>query len=102
MQCKQYIHKYSFLLILLDIFTTLFCDIYFTHTTRLYTNAMRSLGVVIMGFMFMMILQQQMIHAQEFSPAPAPIGPVSDGSAVDQGVAYLLLLLALAVTYLVH
>uniref|UniRef100_A0A175YJV7 Uncharacterized protein n=1 Tax=Daucus carota subsp. sativus TaxID=79200 RepID=A0A175YJV7_DAUCS len=62
-------------------------------------KSMRSLALVILGFMFMMLVQQQVVQAQEFSPAPAP---VSDGSAIDQGVAYLLLLLALAVTYLVH
>ncbi|MBA0722631.1 hypothetical protein Golax_003290 [Gossypium laxum] len=33
------------------------------------------------------------------SPAPAPS---SDGTAIDQGIAYILLLLALAITYLIH
>ncbi|MBA0810315.1 hypothetical protein Gohar_002319 [Gossypium harknessii] len=35
------------------------------------------------------------------SPAPAP-APSSDGTAIDQGIAYILLLLALAITYLIH
>ncbi|KAI4347137.1 hypothetical protein L6164_007980 [Bauhinia variegata] len=36
-----------------------------------------------------------------FSPAPAP---TSDGigTAIDQGIAYLLMLVALAVTYMLH
>ncbi|XP_061337887.1 arabinogalactan protein 41-like [Gastrolobium bilobum] len=39
------------------------------------------------------------VHAQ--TPAPAP-APTSDGSSVDQGIAYVLMLLALVLTYLVH
>ncbi|XP_057416630.1 arabinogalactan protein 41-like [Lotus japonicus] len=39
------------------------------------------------------------VNAQ--TPAPAP-APTSDGSAVDQGVAYVLMLLALVLTYLIH
>ncbi|KAK4363826.1 hypothetical protein RND71_019067 [Anisodus tanguticus] len=34
-----------------------------------------------------------------FAPAPAP---ASDGTTIDQGIACVLMLLALAVTYLVH
>ncbi|WOG88629.1 hypothetical protein DCAR_0207864 [Daucus carota subsp. sativus] len=37
--------------------------------------------------------------AQSSAPAPAP---TSDGTSVDQGVAYLLMLLALVLTYLIH
>ncbi|KAI6679584.1 hypothetical protein NL676_033465 [Syzygium grande] len=33
------------------------------------------------------------------SPAPAPS---SDGLAIDQGIAYLLMLVALALTYIIH
>ncbi|KAM3379851.1 hypothetical protein P3S68_012265 [Capsicum galapagoense] len=40
------------------------------------------------------------IQAQKrFAPAPAP---ASDGTTIDQGIACVLMLLALAVTYLVH
>ncbi|KAJ6972459.1 hypothetical protein D5086_025996 [Populus alba] len=35
------------------------------------------------------------------SPAPAP-APTSDGTSVDQGIAYLLMLVALVLTYLIH
>ncbi|CAJ2676480.1 hypothetical protein L195_g023738 [Trifolium pratense] len=37
------------------------------------------------------------VNAQ--APAPAP---TSDGSSVDQGIAYLLMLLALVLTYIIH
>uniref|UniRef100_A0A0D9ZVS8 Arabinogalactan peptide 16 n=1 Tax=Oryza glumipatula TaxID=40148 RepID=A0A0D9ZVS8_9ORYZ len=33
--------------------------------------------------------------------APAP-SPTSDGTSVDQGIAYLLMIVALVLTYLIH
>ncbi|KAK8956447.1 Arabinogalactan peptide 16 [Platanthera guangdongensis] len=43
----------------------------------------------------------QLALGQEPGPAAAP--PMSnDGKAVDQGVAYVLMLLALLLTYLIH
>nr|GEU32508.1 retrotransposon protein, putative, Ty1-copia subclass [Tanacetum cinerariifolium] len=39
--------------------------------------------------------------AQDFAPSPSPL-PSNDGAAIDQGIAYILLLVALAITYLVH
>ncbi|KAL1318792.1 hypothetical protein HN51_071085 [Arachis hypogaea] len=39
------------------------------------------------------------IDAQPLAPAPAP---TSDGISVDQGVAYVLMLLALVLTYIIH
>ncbi|KAK9269716.1 hypothetical protein L1049_001494 [Liquidambar formosana] len=51
---------------------------------------------------FMMLLLLQLSHGQGVAPTPAPQGPVSDGTAIDQGIAYFLLLLALAITYLFH
>ncbi|XP_006647136.1 arabinogalactan protein 16 [Oryza brachyantha] len=33
--------------------------------------------------------------------APAP-APASDGTSVDQGIAYILMLVALVLTYLIH
>ncbi|CAK9139338.1 unnamed protein product [Ilex paraguariensis] len=35
------------------------------------------------------------------TPAPAP-APASDGTSVDQGIAYVLMLVALVLTYLIH
>lgn len=39
------------------------------------------------------------INAQVLAPAPSPS---SDGIAVDQGIAYVLMLLALLLTYIIH
>ncbi|CAN6541100.1 unnamed protein product [Malus baccata var. baccata] len=39
------------------------------------------------------------IDAQSLAPAPAP---TSDGVAVDQGIAYGLMVLALLLTYIIH
>ncbi|XP_023644353.1 arabinogalactan peptide 22 [Capsella rubella] len=38
-------------------------------------------------------------HAQSSSPAPAP---TSDGTSIDQGIAYVLMMVALALTYFIH
>ncbi|KAL8556614.1 hypothetical protein ACS0TY_004171 [Phlomoides rotata] len=43
-------------------------------------------------------VQGQGGHAA-FAPAPAP---TSDGTAIDQGIAYGLMLLALVLTYIIH
>ncbi|KAK8547178.1 hypothetical protein V6N13_097897 [Hibiscus sabdariffa] len=47
----------------------------------------------ILGLLFMALLQFSYGQSLDLSPAPAP---TSDGTAVDQGIAYVLLLLALA------
>ncbi|CAB4288328.1 unnamed protein product [Prunus armeniaca] len=39
------------------------------------------------------------INAQTLAPTPAP---TSDGVAVDQGIAYVLMVLALLLTYIIH
>ncbi|EEF48277.1 conserved hypothetical protein [Ricinus communis] len=44
----------------------------------------------------------QIGYAQTMAPSPAAEGPSSDGNSIDQGIAYVLLLVALAVTYLFH
>ncbi|KAL4599009.1 hypothetical protein ACB092_11G095600 [Castanea dentata] len=41
------------------------------------------------------------IVVEAHSPAPAP-APTSDGTSIDQGIAYVLMLLALVLTYLIH
>ncbi|KAI3422986.1 uncharacterized protein J3R85_011511 [Psidium guajava] len=38
-------------------------------------------------------------QAQSLAPAPAP---ASDGTSIDQGIAYVLMLVALVLTYLIH
>ncbi|XP_074587767.1 arabinogalactan protein 20-like [Curcuma longa] len=39
------------------------------------------------------------VVAQAQAPAPSP---TSDGTSIDQGIAYVLMLLALVLTYLIH
>ncbi|CAM8971071.1 hypothetical protein QQ045_030376 [Rhodiola kirilowii] len=39
------------------------------------------------------------VQAQSQAPAP---GPTSDGTSIDQGIAYMLMLVALILTYLIH
>ncbi|XP_073025062.1 arabinogalactan protein 41-like [Primulina eburnea] len=38
-------------------------------------------------------------HSQTFAPAPSP---TSDGTTIDQGIAYVLMLVALVLTYIIH
>ncbi|CAK8534058.1 unnamed protein product [Lathyrus sativus] len=42
-----------------------------------------------------------MAHAQNLDLSPAP-APTSDGTAMDQNIAYFLMLLALVITYMLH
>ncbi|WOG92872.1 hypothetical protein DCAR_0312149 [Daucus carota subsp. sativus] len=49
--------------------------------------------------LFSALLLLPAINAQ--APAPAP-APSNNGAALDQGIAYVLMLLALAVTYIIH
>ncbi|KAB2061233.1 hypothetical protein ES319_A10G072500v1 [Gossypium barbadense] len=39
------------------------------------------------------------VEAQSAAPAPSP---TSDGTSIDQGIAYILMLVALVLTYLIH
>nr|GLL27746.1 Arabinogalactan peptide 20 [Ipomoea trifida]GMD01821.1 Arabinogalactan peptide 20 [Ipomoea batatas] len=48
-------------------------------------------------FAIVLALAIPSINAQ--APAPAP---TSDGVAIDQGIAYALMLVALAITYIIH
>lgn len=63
-----------------------------------------SFGVVaIIAILYAVVLP--MAHATRLAPAPAPAPApalTSDGTAIDQGIAYGLMLLALVLTYLIH
>uniref|UniRef100_A0A6N2N010 Uncharacterized protein n=1 Tax=Salix viminalis TaxID=40686 RepID=A0A6N2N010_SALVM len=48
-----------------------------------------------------LVLPLVSLSVEAQSPAPAP-APTSDGTTIDQGIAYLLMLVALALTYLIH
>ncbi|KAE7998755.1 hypothetical protein FH972_003266 [Carpinus fangiana] len=79
---------------------------------------MRLYALPIIGFMFLALLLR-LSHAQALAPSPASSHArrthqllatyncsssliFNPGSAIDQGIAYILLLVALAITYLVH
>ncbi|KDP33656.1 hypothetical protein JCGZ_07227 [Jatropha curcas] len=63
-------------------------------------SPMNLYALPIIGFMFLALLQ--LGHGQAIAPSPAAEGPSSDGNTIDQGIAYVLMLVALAVTYLFH
>ncbi|KAI0498078.1 hypothetical protein KFK09_021319 [Dendrobium nobile] len=45
----------------------------------------------------------ELTHGQALAPAPAAAPPMSnDGKAIEQGLAYVLMIAALLVTYLIH
>ncbi|CBI40475.3 hypothetical protein AAG906_005166 [Vitis piasezkii] len=50
------------------------------------------------AFLFV-VVSASFARAQSSAPAPAP---TSDGTAIDQGIAYVLMLVALVLTYLIH
>uniref|UniRef100_A0A6N2M8C8 Uncharacterized protein n=1 Tax=Salix viminalis TaxID=40686 RepID=A0A6N2M8C8_SALVM len=52
-------------------------------------------AVVALALVFAFVLPV----AQAQAPAPAP---TSDGTSIDQGIAYVLMLVALVLTYLIH
>ncbi|XAR67085.1 hypothetical protein NMG60_11013515 [Bertholletia excelsa] len=57
--------------------------------------------IVVMAFLSALLLPSVRAHVHDLVAAPAPV-PSSDGVAVDQGIAYLLMLVALVLTYLIH
>lgn len=63
-------------------------------------SSVRLFALPVIGFMFLALLQ--LGYGQVMAPSPAPEGPSSDGTTIDQGIAYILLLVALAITYLIH
>ncbi|KAI4355192.1 hypothetical protein L6164_003986 [Bauhinia variegata] len=60
-----------------------------------------SIGVLAVYALAFAIFPPAVVESQTLSPAPAP-GPSSDGTSIDQGIAYVLMLVALLITYLVH
>ncbi|KAL2500788.1 Ribosomal protein S5/Elongation factor G/III/V family protein [Forsythia ovata] len=73
------------------------------HEVNSIMNSMlsaKSFSFSTIGFMLMVLIQYS--YGQGIAPSPAPTGPSNDGTAIDQGIAYVLLFVALAITYLVH
>ncbi|KAL1363347.1 hypothetical protein HN51_011553 [Arachis hypogaea] len=65
--------------------------------TFLIALSSSSSGVLALYTLLLAIFQPAIIEAQSLSPAPT-----SDGTSIDQGIAYVLMLVALVLTYLVH
>ncbi|KAL9242914.1 hypothetical protein vseg_016871 [Gypsophila vaccaria] len=55
--------------------------------------------LAVLALTLCMILPSIRADSDARSPAPAP---TSDGTTIDQGIAYALMLVALALTYLIH
>ncbi|CAK8570276.1 unnamed protein product [Lathyrus sativus] len=54
-------------------------------------------AVVFLGLIYASLIS--MVSSQSIAPAPAP---TSDGTSIDQAIAYVLMLLALVLTYIMH
>ncbi|PON73302.1 Arabinogalactan peptide, AGP [Parasponia andersonii] len=64
-------------------------------------SSAKSFALPMIG-VFLLVLMK-LGHGQSIAHSPAAAeGPSSDGTAIDQGIAYVLLLVALAITYLTH
>ncbi|WCJ22377.1 arabinogalactan protein 20 [Euphorbia peplus] len=59
--------------------------------------ASRTFMGVLAIFALIFVIFSPSVRAQ--APAPAP---TSDGTSIDQGIAYTLMLVALVLTYLIH
>ncbi|KAM3321025.1 hypothetical protein P3S67_008227 [Capsicum chacoense] len=63
-------------------------------------NSVRLMNISFMIISFMLLSLVEFNFGQGISPSAPP--PSNDGTTIDQGIAYILLLVALAITYLVH
>ncbi|KAL9435219.1 hypothetical protein AB3S75_021479 [Citrus x aurantiifolia] len=63
-------------------------------TSRVFVCFLALLGLIL-------AIVSPAVEAQSPATAPAP-APSSDGTSIDQGIAYLLMLVALLLTYLIH
>ncbi|KAI9072536.1 hypothetical protein K1719_045495 [Acacia pycnantha] len=57
------------------------------------------IGIVAIYAFAFAIFMPFLVQGQSFPPSPAPS---SDGTSIDQGIAYVLMLVALVLTYLIH
>ncbi|KAG4117501.1 hypothetical protein ERO13_D12G235700v2 [Gossypium hirsutum] len=58
-----------------------------------------SFVAVFAALVFTLVALPAAVQAQSSAPAPAP---TSDGTSIDQGIAFVLMLVALVLTYLIH
>ncbi|KAJ8749836.1 hypothetical protein K2173_013239 [Erythroxylum novogranatense] len=64
------------------------------------TSSMKLFALPIISFLLLAL--SQLGCGQAIAPSPVAEAPSSDGNTVDQGIAYVLMLVALAITYLIH
>ncbi|RZC47680.1 hypothetical protein C5167_040618 [Papaver somniferum] len=64
-------------------------------------SSARSQALSLVGLLLLAIMNFSQVHGITPLPAPAE-GPSSDGTSLDHGIAYFLMLAALAITYLLH
>ncbi|KAL5698499.1 Arabinogalactan protein 41 [Ranunculus cassubicifolius] len=62
-------------------------------------NSLMRLPAIAAVFVLFLALLQLSFAQEGIAPSPAP---TSNGNTIDQGIAYLLMLVALAVTYMFH
>ncbi|KAG4992055.1 hypothetical protein AAZX31_09G172200 [Glycine max] len=63
---------------------------------------MRTVSVFALPLVALFIMAiSRLGQAQDLPLSPAP-PPTSHGNAIDQGIAYILMLVALAITYMMH
>ncbi|CAA2999961.1 arabinogalactan peptide 20-like [Olea europaea subsp. europaea] len=68
---------------------------------EVFTRASAGLMVVVAFILTAAFPHHVMADSTAGVLAPAP-SPTSDGTAIDQGIAYVLMLVALVVTYIIH
>ncbi|KAI4297388.1 hypothetical protein L6164_037281 [Bauhinia variegata] len=67
-----------------------------------FSRKMRALKIIYFPVIILvLVVISQFGQAQHVGVSPAPT-PTSDGFAIDQGIAYILMLVALAITYIFH
>merc|ERR1712137_1153233 len=72
----------------------------YTPSLRVREMAVPSrFAVVVVVAVLALAVALPAVRAQSLAPAPAPS---SDGTSIDQGIAYVLMLVALVLTYLIH
>ncbi|CAN4094367.1 unnamed protein product [Withania somnifera] len=64
-------------------------------------NSVKLMNLSFTIISFILLALVEFGFGQSMAPSSAP-PPSNDGIAIDQGIAYVLLLVALAITYLVH
>ncbi|KAK1265047.1 Arabinogalactan peptide 16 [Acorus gramineus] len=61
-----------------------------------------SMAVFLFFITFIFSSLTYLSHGHILAPSPAASAPTSDGKMIDQGIAYVLMLIALIITYLTH